>query len=74
MRWLRQADFYTGSQKLVQCLIALVLPLAGAVLVHWFYRLQVAKPYKPDRAFIPRREPAPDVLRGFHRPLDPPGD
>jgi hypothetical protein len=61
-----RADFYSGTQKTVQCLLVLLLPLFGAALVHWFLRLQDSKTEKPDRAFIPQREPNIDDLRGLH--------
>ena len=61
-----RADFYSGTQKTVQCLLVLLLPLFGAALVHWFLRLQDSRAEKPDRAFIPQREPNIDDLRGLH--------
>jgi hypothetical protein len=61
-----RADFYSGTQKTVQCLLVLLLPLFGAALVHWFLRLQDSKAEKSDRAFIPQREPNIDDLRGLH--------
>ena len=67
-----RADFYTRPQKTAQVLLALLVPLLGPLVVHWFYRLHLAKPHKADRAFIPQRDPAPDEWRAFHRPPDPP--
>ena len=61
-----RADFYSATQKTVQCLLAFLLPLFGAALVHWFLRLQDSKAEKQDRAFIPQREPNIDDLRGLH--------
>jgi hypothetical protein len=61
-----RADFYSATQKTVQCLLVLLLPLFGAALVHWFLRLQDSRVEKPDRAFIPQRDPNIDDLRGLH--------
>jgi len=61
-----RADFYSVPQKAVQCLLPLLLPLLGTALVHWFLRLQNVNAEKPDRAFIPQREPNIDDLRGLH--------
>jgi purine-cytosine permease-like protein len=57
-----QADFYTRWQKFVQCLLILLVPLSGTVIVHWFFRLHHAQPERPDRAFIPQREPGPEEV------------
>lgn len=67
-----QADFYSRAQKVMQCLVVWLLPLVGALLVHWFYRAHRAPAHTPERAFIPQRDPAPDEWRAFHRPPDPP--
>jgi hypothetical protein len=61
-----RADFYSATQKTVQCLLVLLLPLFGAALVHWFLRLQDSRVEEPDRAFIPQRDPNIDDLRGLH--------
>jgi hypothetical protein len=55
-----QADFYTRRQKFAQCLLILLVPLIGTVIVHWFFKLHHAQPGGPDRAFIPQREPGPE--------------
>jgi hypothetical protein len=68
-----QADFYSRPQKLLQLVIILLLPLLGVLVVHWFYRMHRAEPYRHDRGFIPQHDPAPDEWRAFHRPPDPPG-
>jgi formate/nitrite transporter FocA (FNT family) len=60
------AKFYSIGQKVVQCLLVWLLPLVGAVIVHWFFRLHHAEPDKPDRAFTPQEEPSLDEMRAFH--------
>ena len=67
-----RADFYTHGQKIVQCLLLVFLPLVGALIVHWFYRLQHTAPAKPDRAFVPQAEPDIDEVRALHRHIDEP--
>ena len=69
-----RADFYTRPQKTAQVLLALLVPLLGPIVVHWFYRLHLTQPHKADRAFIPQDEPAHDMARAPHRPLGPPDD
>lgn len=57
-----RADFYSLRQKIAQIILVLLLPLVGAVLVHWFLLLHRAEPDAPDRAFIPQNSPAPDEI------------
>jgi len=54
-----RADFYSRSQKVVQVLLAVCLPLVGTGLVHWFHALHRAPPEKPDRAFTPQHMDPP---------------
>ncbi len=61
-----RADVYSTRQKIMQCALAGLFPLVGAVVVHWFLRLHDAKPGRPDRAFIPEERPNIDHLRGLH--------
>jgi hypothetical protein len=61
-----QADFYSRTQKIAQCLLIWLLPLVGAAMVHWAFRLHHAEPDKPDRAFTPQREPGIEEMRAFH--------
>jgi hypothetical protein len=66
-----QANFYSRAQKIIQCLLIWLLPLLGAALVHWVFRLHHAEPDKRDRAFTPQREPEVDEMRAFaHRRVD----
>jgi hypothetical protein len=65
-----EADFYSRAQKIAQGLLVFVLPLVGAAVVHWFYLAHRAPPAKPDRAFIPQREPPPEDLRGPSREIE----
>ena len=61
-----RADFYSRTQKVMQCVLILLLPVVGTILVHWFLRLHKAQPDKPDRAFVPQKEPNIDDIRGLH--------
>lgn len=67
-----RADFYTRPQKTAQVLLALLVPLLGPLVVHWFYKMHRAPQNTADRAFIPQQDPAPDEWRAAHRPPDPP--
>jgi hypothetical protein len=63
-----QASFYSKGQKIAQCLLIWLLPLIGAAVVHWVFRLHYAEPDKPDRAFTPQAEPAVETFH--HRRID----
>ena len=64
-----QADFYSRSQKIMQCLIVWLLPLAGPLLVHWVHSSHRVPPRKADRAFVPQQGQEEDV-RTLHRHVD----
>jgi Zn-dependent protease with chaperone function len=57
-----RADCYSRGQKIAQASILLLLPLLGALLIHWFLRMHEATQDAPDRAFIAQREPNAETL------------
>jgi high-affinity K+ transport system ATPase subunit B len=55
-----RADFYSRSQKTWQLLLAVLVPLIGTGLVHWFHSLHRAPPEKVDHALTPQHlDPPP---------------
>jgi len=49
-----RADFYSVTQKALQAVLVVCLPVAGALLVHYVYRAHVKRQRATDNAFVPQ--------------------
>jgi hypothetical protein len=56
-----RADFYSKSQKGLQAVVLIAVPLLGALVVHLVYRAQSQRPAASDHAFTPQ-EPIMDPI------------
>ena len=52
-----QAPWVSRFQKVMQCLLVWLLPVVGAVVVHWFATHGVATLPVADREFVPQERP-----------------
>jgi hypothetical protein len=51
---VQRADFYSVAQKALQAVLVVAIPLFGALVVHYLYRVQVNRPPTGGRAFTPQ--------------------